>query len=214
MTTNILIVDDHPAIRTTMKDVMENEGFVTEIAESGTKAIDLYKRKKFDFVLMDMQMPELKGVDAFRQMLQCDRKHAEFIFISAFSSPELENEAHQLGCIEFLQKPIRVEDIVKLIRAKLRISILLFIENKNLRESIAKEINKQGYTLEISSNIDEALINIRQIDYNFIVIDEDSTSVEQHSINRTVKVTHSKSQVIEVNEDEDPQIVIQRIQNL
>ena len=214
MTTNILIVDDHPAIRTTMKDVMENEGFVTEIAESGTKAIDLYKRKKFDFVLMDMQMPELKGVDAFRQMLQCDRKHAEFIFISAFSSPELENEAHQLGCIEFLQKPIRVEDVIKLIRAKLRISILLFIENKNLRESIAKEINKQGYTLEISSNIDEALINIRQIDYNFIVIDEDSTSVEQHPINRTVKVTHSKSQVIEVNEDEDPQIVIQRIQNL
>ena len=214
MTTNILIVDDHPAIRTTMKDVMQNEGFATEVAESGAKAIDLYKRKKFDFVLMDMQMPELKGVDAFRQMLQCDRKHAEFIFISAFSSPELENEAHHLGCIEFLQKPIRVEDIVKLIRAKLRISILLFIENKKLHQSVTKEINKQGYTLEISSNIDEALINIRQIDYNFIVIDEDSPSVEQESIKKTVNITHSKSQVIEVNEDEDPQIVIQRIQNL
>ena len=214
MTTNILIVDDHPAIRTTMKDVMENEGFATVVAESGAKAIDLYKKNKFDFVLMDMQMPEVKGVDAFRLMLQCDRKHAEFIFISAFSSPELEKEAHQLGCIEFLQKPIRVEDVIKLIRAKLRISILLFIENKNLHQSVAKEINKQGYTLEISLNIDEALINIRQIDYNFIVIDEDSPSVEQDSIKKTVNITHSKSQVIEVNEDEDPKIVIQRIQNL
>ena len=179
MTTNILIVDDHPAIRTTMKDVMENEGFATVVAESGAKAIDLYKKNKFDFVLMDMQMPEVKGVDAFRLMLQCDRKHAEFIFISAFSSPELEKEAHQLGCIEFLQKPIRVEDVIKLIRAKLRISILLFIENKNLHQSVAKEINKEGYTLEISSNIDEALINIRQIDYNFIVIDEDSPALNR-----------------------------------
>ena len=35
MTTKILIVDDHPAIRTTMKDVMENEGFEPKIAESG-----------------------------------------------------------------------------------------------------------------------------------------------------------------------------------
>ena len=43
MTTNILIVDDHPAIRTTMKDVMENEGFETELADSGTKALEIYK---------------------------------------------------------------------------------------------------------------------------------------------------------------------------
>ena len=108
MTTNILIVDDHPAIRTTMKDVMENEGFVTEVAESGTKAIDLYKRKKFDFVLMDMQMPEPKE---WMHFVKCSSVIVSMqnLFSSAFSSPELENEAHQLGCIEFLQKPIRLK---------------------------------------------------------------------------------------------------------
>ena len=62
----------------------------------------------------------------------------EFIFISAFSSPELEKEAQQLGCIEFLHKPIRIEDVVKLIREKLRTSILLFIENKNLQENVIR----------------------------------------------------------------------------
>ena len=91
MTTKVLIVDDHPAIRTTMKDVLENEGFETVLAESGERAVEIDRNNYFDFVLMDMQMPGIKGVDAFRQMLQGEQKHARFIFITAFSSPELEN---------------------------------------------------------------------------------------------------------------------------
>ena len=214
MPIKVLIVDDHPAIRTTMKDVMENEGFETELADSGERALEVYKNSFFDFVLMDMQMPGIKGVDAFRQMLQNEKNHARFIFISAFSSPELEKEAQQLGCIEFLQKPIRVEDVVKLIRAKLRTSILLFIENKDLQRNVAQEVEKEGYTLEKALSIDQALINIRQIDHNFIIIDEDSPSVEQNALRKTIKVTNSKSQVVEINEDEEVQLVIQRIQKL
>ena len=214
MATKVLIVDDHPAIRTTMKDVLENEGFETVLAESGERAVEIYRDNYFDFVLMDMQMPGMKGVDAFRQMLQGEQKHARFIFISAFSSPELEKEAQQLGCIEFLHKPIRIEDVVKLIREKLRTSILLFIENKDLQENVAQEVEKEGYTLEKALSIDQALINIRQIDHNFIIIDEDSPSFEQNALRKTIKVTNSKSQVVEINEDEQVQLVIQRIQKL
>lgn len=213
MTTKILIVDDHPAIRTTMKDVMENEGFEPKIAESGEEALDLYKSNNYDFVLMDMQMPGLKGVEAFRQMLQIDKKHAKFIFISAFSSPELEKEARELGCLEFLQKPIRMEEVIRLIREKLRTSILLFIENKALQDRVFNELEKEGYTIERTSSIDDSLINIRQIDYNYIVLDEDSPGLEQDGVRKTIKVTNSKSQVVEINEDEDPSLVIKRIKS-
>ena len=48
MKTKILIVDDHPAIRTTMSDVMEGEGFEVDLAENGSKAIELYTDKTFD----------------------------------------------------------------------------------------------------------------------------------------------------------------------
>ena len=51
MKTKILIIDDHPAIRTTMQDVMKNEGFETMIAHSGQEAIDIYMSEYFDFVL-------------------------------------------------------------------------------------------------------------------------------------------------------------------
>jgi CheY-like chemotaxis protein len=214
MKTKILIIDDHPAIRTTMQDVMKNEGFETMIAESGQEAIDIYKSAYFDFVLMDMQMPDMKGVEAYRQMLNNNQQHAKFIFISAFSSPELEDEAHELGCIAFLQKPIRVEQVIEIIRSKSRTSVLVFIENENLRKNVLQDLKKEGLSVEEASEFDQALIKIRQINYSYIVIDEDSASLEQDGFKNTIKVTQSESHIININEDEPSSLVISRIQTI
>lgn len=214
MKTKILIIDDHPAIRATMQDVMKNEGFETMIAESGQEAIDIYMSEYFDFVLMDMQMPDMKGVEAYRQMLNNNQQHAKFIFISAFSSPELEDEAHELGCIAFLQKPIRVEQVIEIIRSKSRTSVLVFIENENLRKNVLQDLKKEGLSVEEASEFDQALIKIRQINYSYIVIDEDSASIEQDGFKNTIKVTQSESHIININEDEPSSLVISRIQTI
>jgi CheY-like chemotaxis protein len=214
MKTKILIIDDHPAIRTTMQDVMKNEGFETMIAESGQEAIDIYMSEYFDFVLMDMQMPDMKGVEAYKRMLENKQQHAKFIFISAFSSPELEDEAHELGCIAFLQKPIRVEQVIEIIRSKSRTSVLVFIENENLRKNVLQDLKKEGLSVEEASEFDQALIKIRQINYSYIVIDEDSASIEQDGFKNTIKVTQSESHIININEDEPSSLVISRIQTI
>jgi CheY-like chemotaxis protein len=214
MKTKILIIDDHPAIRTTMQDVMKNEGFETMIAQSGQEAIDIYMSEYFDFVLMDMQMPDMKGVEAYRLMLEIKQQQAKFIFISAFSSPELEDEAHELGCIAFLQKPIRVEQVIEIIRSKSRTSVLVFIENENLRKNVLQDLKKEGLSVEEACEFDQALIKIRQINYSYIVIDEDSASIEQDGFKNTIKVTQSESHIININEDEPSSLVISRIQTI
>ena len=214
MRTKILIIDDHPAIRATMQDVMKNEGFETMIAESGQEAIDIYMSEYFDFVLMDMQMPDMKGVEVYRRMLNNKQQHAKFIFISAFSSPELEDEAHELGCIAFLQKPIRVEQVIEIIRSKSRTSVLVFIENENLRKNVLQDLKEEGLSVEEASEFDQALIKIRQINYNYIIIDEDSPSIEQEGFKNTIKVTKSESQIININEDEPSALVVSRIQTI
>ena len=214
MRTKILIIDDHPAIRATMQDLMKNEGFETMIAESGQEAIDIYMSEYFDFVLMDMQMPDMKGVEAYRRMLNNKQQHAKFIFISAFSSPELEDEAHELGCIAFLQKPIRVEQVIEIIRSKSRTSVLVFIENENLRKNVLQDLKEEGLSVEEASEFDHALIKIRQINYNYIIIDEDSPSVEQEGFKNTIKVTKSESLIININEDEPSALVVSRMQTI
>ena len=152
MKVKILIVDDHPAIRTTMYDVMESEGFHVELAENGKKAIEL-----------------------------------------------------------FLAGSIRVERVIELIRAKFRSSVLVFIENKQLCQKVMNEIKKEGFNLEISSRFDDTLIRIRQIDYNFLVIDEDSPSIEQEGINNTIKISNSDTEVVQINEDEATSLVTSRM---
>ena len=211
MKSKILIVDDHPAIRTTLADVMINEGFEVHVAECGKQAIELYSEDTFNFVLMDMQMKDMKGVDVFRKMLKLERKQANFVFISAFSAPELENEAYELGCMAFLQKPIRVERVIDLIRSKSRKSVLVFLENEELLQNVTEELKKECFSIDSVTKFDQALIKLRQINYNYVIVDEDSPGIEQDRIENTLKVTKSESHFITINEDESPALVISRI---
>lgn len=213
MKSKILIVDDHPAIRTTMADVMINEGFEVHVAECGKQAIELYSEDTFNFVLMDMQMKDMKGVDVYRKMLKLERKQANFVFISAFSAPELENEAYELGCMAFLQKPIRVERVIDLIRSKSRKSVLVFLENEELLQNVTEELKKECLSIDSVTKFDQALIKLRQINYNYVIVDEDSPGIEQDRIENTLKVTKSESHFITINEDESPALVISRIQS-
>ena len=56
MNARILIVDDHPAICSTMMDILINEGFEVQVARNGKDAINIYNDNEFEFVLLDMQM--------------------------------------------------------------------------------------------------------------------------------------------------------------
>ena len=202
MNERILIVDDHPAICSTMMDILINEGFEVQVARNGKDAINIYNDNEFEFVLLDMQMPGIKGIEAYKEMLKSRKKNANFIIISAFSTPDLEKQAYELGCIAFLHKPIRAEEIIKIIRAKSSTSILIHISNERFRNTITTQLERDNYAFEIATNFDETLIRIRQIDYNFLIIDEDSLSDEQERIKSSLKLLKSNTQIISLNEDE------------
>ena len=211
MSIRVLIVDDHPAIRSTMMDILKSEGLEVEIAENGTTALKIYSEKEFAFVLMDMQMPDIKGFDTYRQMLTIPKKHAEFIFISAFATPELEKKTKELGCLAFLHKPIRAEEVIKLIRSKSLLSVLVYISNERFRNKIVKNFQNENCNLEIASDFDETLILIRQIDYNYLIIDEDSFSSEQDRIKSSLHLSGSHTELILINEDESTDLLKEQI---
>jgi len=211
MSIRVLIVDDHPAIRSTMMDILKSEGLEVEIAENGTTALKIYSEKEFAFVLMDMQMPDIKGFDTYRQMLAIPKKHAEFIFISAFATPELEKKTKELGCLAFLHKPIRAEEVIKLIRSKSLLSVLVYISNERFRNKIVKNFQNENCNLGIASDFDETLILIRQIDYNYLIIDEDSFSSEQDRIKSSLHLSGSHTELILINEDESTDLLKEQI---
>ena len=63
---SILIVDDHPAVRNTMIDVLDEEGFNTDHADNGEVGLKKCLENSYDFVLIDVQMPKMNGVEVLR----------------------------------------------------------------------------------------------------------------------------------------------------
>ena len=209
--TSILVVDDHPAIRSTMLDVLDEEGFSAEQAVNGEEALAKCLQNEYDFVLMDVQMPELNGVQVLAKIREKKQTKSRFIFFSAYSVPELEEQASALGSYAFLRKPIKVEKIINLIRDKRGIPILVHIEDSHMRTCLANLLKNQGYQTIETSTLDDALIQLRQINYFCLIYDSDSPGFEQDALTSTVRSLQTDTICITTNEDELASEVVEKI---
>lgn len=93
---NILIADDEPNMRTTLSDILQDEGYAVTTAEDGNEAVDLCSKNEYDVILLDVRMPGLDGVEAFRKI----RRHREgvrVILMSAYSIDALKVSALEEG---------------------------------------------------------------------------------------------------------------------
>ena len=64
---------------------------------------------QYDFVLIDVQMPKINGIEVLKKLKAQMSKFQILSFFTAYSLPEMQNEAMKMGCIAFLQKPIQIE---------------------------------------------------------------------------------------------------------
>ena len=207
----ILIVDDHPAIRSTMADVLNEEGFETDTAENGKFALEKCISEEFDFVLMDIQMPELNGVEVFREIKNRNIMSPKFIFFSAYSLPELRKEAESLGCFAFLEKPIEIKKIIYLLKENKRSPILVYLNDPIQGKDLCKALKKENYYTIQAKNIDQVLIQLRQINFKILVFDSDLPQTEHDAIKATIKAHKANTICIETNEDENINLVSNKV---
>ena len=100
----ILIVDDEQNMRRTLAEILADEGYKVTTAATGEEAVQLCTRETYGAVLMDVRMPGIDGVEAFRLI----RRHQEgvrVILMSAYSMDALRNAALDEGAVAFLAKP-------------------------------------------------------------------------------------------------------------
>ena len=167
---SILIVDDHPGMRMTLKDILETEDYSVEVVPSGKEAIDRCEQKNFDVILMDVRMPDLNGVEAYRQIKNF-AEGTRVIMMSAYSMEDLKKTAIQEGAIAFLQKPLDIEKVLKIIHNAELPPVLLVMDDEGEREKLASALNSHQYRTYNSSSPEEALELARQIRFNLIMID-------------------------------------------
>jgi two-component system, NtrC family, nitrogen regulation response regulator NtrX len=134
---NILIVDDENSIRTTLKGILEDEGYDAATAGSGEDGLEQVRRKPFDVVLLDIWLPGMDGLATLEHIREL-QDPPEVIIVSGHGTIETAVRATKLGAYDFLEKPLSLEKTLILVKNAIE-SRRLRSENRELkRELLAK----------------------------------------------------------------------------
>ncbi len=116
---DILLAEDLPANQKLAKDTLTRAGHRVEIAENGRLAVEALQKRPFDLVLMDVQMPEMDGIQATRIIRSGERHGIDadvpIIALTAHALKEEEVRCREAGMIDFLSKPYKPEALLALI---------------------------------------------------------------------------------------------------
>jgi CheY-like chemotaxis protein len=110
----ILLAEDNAMNQKVALRLLEQLGYRADVAENGRETIEALERRPYDVVLMDVQMPELDGLDATRQI--CERWPEEtrphIVAMTANALPEDREACFAAGMNDYVAKPIRAEELV------------------------------------------------------------------------------------------------------
>jgi len=107
----ILIVDDAPNIRTSLKSLLEDNGYDTFTSETGEKALKIVSEEHFDLMLLDVKLPGIDGLQTLAKLQQV-RPQLKVIMISGHADLEMAVKATRLGAYNFLEKPLNPEKVL------------------------------------------------------------------------------------------------------
>ena len=129
----ILVVDDEPSIRKYLQTLLEVDGFAVEAVPSGKEALQkIGAGERPDFVILDVLMPEIDGLETLRQLMQLDRS-LNVIMLSCSNEVTTVVEAIRLGALDYLTKPFEKPELDAAF-LKVRQKQQLRSENQALRE--------------------------------------------------------------------------------
>jgi two-component system, NtrC family, response regulator HydG len=166
----VLVVDDEKSMRATLAAILRDEGYGVTTAATGEEAVELCAKESFAVVLMDVRMPGIDGVEAFRHI----RRHQQgvrIILMSAYSTDALRDAALDEGAVAFLAKPLVVETVVDLIRDVSSTAILVVEKDAETATTLQEDLASRGYRVTVTSSPHEALELIEQIRFDLVFVD-------------------------------------------
>ncbi len=178
MKPRILVVDDEESIREFLEIMLKKEGYETTCVEDGQKAIDILKKKSFDLVISDLQMPNVTGIELLKH---CKDTYPELLFmmITAFGTTETAVDAMKMGAYDYVTKPFKLDEVRINIANALR-SQHLEIENRTLKKELNKEYSFQSLVGNSAAmhHIYEMVKRVSATPTNILVTGESGTGKE------------------------------------
>jgi CheY-like chemotaxis protein len=168
---SVLVVDDNADLLQTFSLILKRRGYDVDTAGDGLSALDKFRSRRFDVTLMDIVMPQMNGVEAFRRMREIN-PGAKVILMTAYYEDEQIRMALKDGAYSALHKPIDVARLIELIKeATLKPPVLVVDDDGDLCQTIASLLKLEGYQVEAVSSGEEAIRIAQERPFSIAFID-------------------------------------------
>jgi DNA-binding response OmpR family regulator len=192
MKADILLVDDEEAIRQSLGEILQLEGYAVTAAESGEAAIQLLKKRSFDLILLDLKMPGVSGEEVLKTAHKI-APETKVIILTAHGSIESAIEALHQEAHDYIQKPSTSREILNSVARGL---------------AIRAENQRKRLILEQLGNSIQQLKEAERVDYNLsmgqyttyleggVVLDLDRREIWLE--NQKIKLTPTEGKLMKV----------------
>jgi two-component system cell cycle response regulator DivK len=117
MSKKVLVVEDNELNMKLFRDLLEAHGYKTIQTRNGNEVLDLARREQPDLILMDIQLPEVSGLDVTRWLkADAELKKIPVIAVTAFAMKGDEQKIREGGCEDYISKPISVTGFIETIQ--------------------------------------------------------------------------------------------------
>lgn len=151
----ILVIDDERSIRSTLKEILEYEGYQMDEAPDGMTALELAAKEKYDVVLCDIKMPQMDGIEVLDKLLLMN--DTPVVMISGHGNIETAVDAIKRGAYDYISKPLDLNRLLITIRNAMEKSSLVK-ETRVLKRKVSKTYEMIGESepmLQIRSMIEK-----------------------------------------------------------
>jgi DNA-binding NtrC family response regulator len=190
--------------------ILRRRGFLVETAANGIDAIDKFKEHSYDVTLMDVVMPDMNGVEAFRQIKALE-PDTPVILMTAYSDEELIETAKTEGIKNVINKPVHIDKLIELLtETTAGEPILVVDDDEDIRLTMTHILEQEGHRVLTAGSGEEAIDILKKqvclmafIDIKLPNIDGLETLLRLKEINprlRTVMMTGFKNEVREALE--------------
>ncbi|HEY4110390.1 two-component regulator propeller domain-containing protein [Puia sp.] len=113
---SILVAEDNIINQQLIRQILGNLGYEPDCVENGVLAVDAIKRKEYEMILMDVQMPEMDGLEATRQIRHRRGHQPVIVALTANAMRGDREDCIEAGMDDYISKPVRLDELMRLLK--------------------------------------------------------------------------------------------------
>ncbi len=160
MNTSILVMEDDVNIQELIVEFLKAEGYDVDYASDGLEGIQLFKKKEYDLVLLDIMMPNLDGYSVCKMIRQTS--NVPIIFLTALNEESNQLKGFELECDDYITKPFSFNLLIQRVKAVLRRGRINISNNLLIFEKLKLDLNTY------SVQIDDQNIELTLKEFNIL----------------------------------------------